>query len=124
MALHHAASAEIVSLQTLDNSAAHSIALVRTPLFETMQIILREHKAIGQHSFPAAVSFFTLEGNARVTLDGEERVLAAGQWLYLDPGTAFGLTGSPDASILMTIMFDTSVPDHAHAHRILNAAPS
>lgn len=102
-----------MTLKRLNDQAARSSAIARTGAFETMQLLLRDGKTIPPHPFPTAVTLSCIEGAAVLTLGGERRALNAGDWLYLEAGSEFGLAGAPEANIVMTVLFDSAAtPSH------------
>ncbi|WP_395326976.1 hypothetical protein WBP06_09635 [Novosphingobium sp. BL-8H] len=108
MALHHALPGEVMALQALADTSARSIALVRTPLFETIQLILRAGDSIGEHGFAATICFQCLEGEATIALDGGEHGIKGGEWLYLEPHTRYGIASVRGANLIMTLLFENA----------------
>lgn len=106
MALHHAASGEVVRLRSVGDPEAKSIALMRTDSFETLHLIVRQGHAIRDHEFKGSISLQCLEGQANIELPDGIHSLSAGDWLYLQPKEHHAIVAISDTSLLMTVMFD------------------
>lgn len=106
MALHHAASGEVMRLRSLTDADAKTVALVKTPSFETVHLVIRGGEHIPGHAIAGSLSLYCIEGEAVVELEEGERRLDPGDWLYLTPQVRHGVRGITDASLLLTILFD------------------
>ena len=106
MALHHLQPGEKVSLESLASSAGgRTAALVKTDRFEAAHLRVGAGQNIARHSVPGFATIHCLGG--RVILDTDRPIeLAAGDWLYLDPGEAHSVRAIEDSSLLLTILFE------------------
>ena len=59
------------------------------------------------HTTAVPVIMQILRGNARVTLDGEERELAAGSWIYMEANLPHAIYGRTDFVMLLTMLSAT-----------------
>jgi len=108
MALQHAVSGEVVTLHRITDADAKTVALMKTPSFETVQLVLREGEHIPGHAVAGSLSLYCIAGAAEIALDGGERRLDAGDWLYLEPQARHAVRALTDTSLLLTILFDHS----------------
>src|SRR5690606_12227273 len=105
MALPHAKPGEAVRLANL--ATEHSTALVKTEQFEAIHLVVPAGEALSPHSVAGQFTLHCLTGRVRLTrTEGEDIILAAGEWLYLDRAEEHGVEGLEDAALLLTIMFD------------------
>jgi quercetin dioxygenase-like cupin family protein len=107
MALHHAGPGEKVRLLSLASAPAgmETAALVKTDVFETVQLVLESGQTISPHSVPGYAILHCLEGD--LILDAAERIeLKGGDWIYLDRREQHSLTALEHSSILLTILFE------------------
>jgi quercetin dioxygenase-like cupin family protein len=56
------------------------------------------------HTTAVPVIMQILRGNARVTLDGEERELSAGSWLYMEANLSHAIYARTDFVMLLTML--------------------
>lgn len=107
MALPHAASGEVIQVHAAGSAAGgefSSIALARTDELELIRMLLPKGKTMPEHHVPGEITLLCLEGEVAVDLHGEQRVLLAGQMLYLNGGQAHGLEARQDSIVLLTIL--------------------
>jgi len=107
MALQHANSGEVIDLRPLGESLAgsKSHAIVRTPHFEAMRLVIPAGSEIPTHEVDGPVMVHCIEGCVRIGLGQDAPTLRAGHWLYLEGGESYSFLGVEDASLLMTILF-------------------
>jgi quercetin dioxygenase-like cupin family protein len=108
MAIHHALPGEIVDLSPLGAALAdaRTTALVKAKHFEAIRMIVRAGMKIPSHGVEGETLLHCLEGRITLGLKGGDRLLAAGDWVYLMGGEAHSLTGVEDAQVLLTILFN------------------
>ncbi len=109
MAVHHAGSGEVVDLRPLGAKLhdARTTAIVKTDTFEAVRLIVPAGREIASHRVDGGITLFCIEGRVRLGLSDTEMELSAGEWLYLDGGAAHSVTGIKDASLLLTIHFQS-----------------
>lgn len=108
MALKHAQPGEVVDLRPLGEGLAEakSSAIVRTPSFEAIRLIVPAGAELSTHQVPGRIMLHCLEGHVELGLSGRAVDLSAGDWLYLEEGEPHSVRGIEDASLLLTILFD------------------
>lgn len=107
MAIHHAKSGEIVDLHPLGDrlEQAQTAAIVKTPTFEVVRLIVHAGADIPAHQVPGAITLHCLEGRVLLSLAESEFDIAAGQWVYLDGAVRHAVKGIEESSLLLTILF-------------------
>ncbi|MFC0200322.1 cupin domain-containing protein [Paracoccus rhizosphaerae] len=108
MALKHAKPGEVVDLGPLGNGLANArtSAIVRTPSFEAVRLIVPAGSEIPAHQVPGRIMLHCIEGRVRIGLAAGPAELDEGEWLYLEGGEPHSVEGVRDASLLLTILFD------------------
>jgi quercetin dioxygenase-like cupin family protein len=106
MALSHATSGEIVSLHPLGELLADTKThtLVKTPSLEVIRLVMPAGKMLAEHQAPGEITVQCLEGDVRFYVDSQERLLTAGDWLYLEAGVRHALSAVSDSSLLVTLL--------------------
>jgi quercetin dioxygenase-like cupin family protein len=107
MALHHATSGEVIPLQ----ASIGTTALVKTPSFETIHLVVKAGESIQAHKVAGAMTLYCIDGAVAVELGGKAVPMGTGHWLYLDPGVPHALRGEADSTLLLTILFDHATGD-------------
>ena len=75
------------------------------PTLEVIRLIIPADKeTCHHHEMAGEVMVHCLEGLITVQINGDSRVLEAGQMLYLSGGQPHSLSGIEDASVLLTIL--------------------
>jgi len=107
MALKHVEPGEVANLFTYGTQDQQnaSNALVKTNQFEAIIMHLSPSKPFPEHSVDGPVTLQCLEGAVEIALDGETRVLNAGDWMYLPPGAPHAVHAQAEARLLVTILF-------------------
>ena len=59
---------------------------------------------LSQHTASAPAIIQILQGDARVTLDAEEKELSAGSWVYMDANLPHAIYARTDVVMLLTIL--------------------
>jgi quercetin dioxygenase-like cupin family protein len=106
LALEHARAGEIVSLQTPAFAGAGTRAIVRTPSFEAIRLVVRSGAVIPTHQVPGRLTLHCLTGRIKLQTSSNVVELQSGDWLYLEQAEPHSLEGLEAAELLMTIMFD------------------
>ncbi|MCR4300194.1 MAG: cupin domain-containing protein [Sulfuricaulis sp.] len=108
MALHHAASGEIVNIRPLGKELkqAISITLVKTDHLQVFRYILLKGSEFAEHKVPGEITVQCLEGVVEFTSRGRKQTLRAGEFVYLTSEDPHALKGLEDASVLVTIVSD------------------
>jgi quercetin dioxygenase-like cupin family protein len=109
MAMHHAGSGEVVDLRPLGDKLhdARTTAIVKSDTFEAVRLIVPAGREIAAHRVEGEITLFCLEGCVRLGLSDTELELSASQWVYLDGGLTHSVKGIKDASLLLTIHFQS-----------------
>jgi quercetin dioxygenase-like cupin family protein len=105
MAIPHAQSGQVIDVRPLGPSLANerTVALFKTDDLEVMRLVLTAGKSLPPHRVAGEITIHCLEGRIDVTVDGEIRVLEAGQLVYLARDVLHGVLAVEDASVLVTI---------------------
>jgi quercetin dioxygenase-like cupin family protein len=106
MALHHAASGEVLHLRPGGSTAA----LVKTPSFETIHLVVKAGESIPPHKVAGAIMLDCIDGAVAVDVDGKAVEMTTRDWLHLDPGVPHALNGHADTELLLTILLDQAAP--------------
>lgn len=106
MALHHAASGEIVSIRPLGKELkqAISVTLVKTDYLQVFRYILLKGDEFAEHKVHGEIMVQCLEGVVRFSSSGRTQTLRAGEFVYLAGDDPHALKGIEDASVLVTIV--------------------
>ena len=110
MALHHAASGEVVDLAPLEAGmrASHTTALVKTEDFEAIRLVLRAGDELPAHQVSGKFTLHCLEGRVTLATAARSLELSANQWIYFDGGITHALRAIEDSSLLLTILLPAS----------------
>ncbi|MBU6440340.1 MAG: cupin domain-containing protein [Betaproteobacteria bacterium] len=105
MAIDHARSGEAVDVRPLGQGvqAERSKALFKARDLEVVRLVLRTGEQMAPHKVAGDITIHCLEGALKVTVDGAEQPMRAGQLMYLQGGCPHGLVATEDASALLTI---------------------
>ena len=108
MALRHASPGEKIHLPAIASmpADAKTVALVKTPRFEAVHLVLRSGSRIAPHAVEGYFTLQCLEGAVALETGGQSINLKGGDWLYLERGERHGLTAAEDSSLLLTIIFE------------------
>ena len=61
---------------------------------------------LNKHSLAAPAFLEILEGNARVTLDGEEKELTRGAWIYMEANVPHAVYAKTEMVMLLTMLLN------------------
>ena len=106
MAILHAVSGEPVIVLPPVNALGErqTVALFKTSGLEVMRVALKKGRSMPPHKVAGDITVQCLEGSIRFNSDGNERVMVAGDMLYLDGGILHSLTAIEDACLLVHIV--------------------
>ena len=106
MALHHAASGEIVDVRPLGEKLKREIpvTLVKTPCLQVFRYVLRKGKEFAEHKVRDGITIQCLEGVVEFTSHDRKQILRGGELVYLAGDVPHALKGIEDASLLVTIV--------------------
>jgi quercetin dioxygenase-like cupin family protein len=109
MALHHAASGEVVDLAPLGSEMrqAHTRALVKTDDFEAIRLVLAAGDELPAHQVSGRFTLHCLEGRVSLATATNSFELSANQWVYFDGGITHAVRAIEDSSLLLTILLPT-----------------
>jgi quercetin dioxygenase-like cupin family protein len=105
MAIPHALPGKVVDIAALGErlTQERTIALFKSDNLEVMRLVLRAGKALPPHKVAGENTIECVEGALSVSGDGVDRVLRAGQLLYLRGNVVHGVRALEDASALVTV---------------------
>ena len=109
MAIPHAGSGEPINVQPLgaDLPGTKTTVLFKSQDLEVIRLVLLAGKSFPPHKVPGEITIQCVEGRIDVTVDGESRVLVAGQLLFLAGDVLHGVDALEDSSALVTIALKT-----------------
>ncbi|OOG23496.1 hypothetical protein B1C78_11220 [Thioalkalivibrio denitrificans] len=107
MATRHARPGEVVDLATWGDElpGAHSKTIAKQTHMELARIVLRAGESWEAHRVDGPLVFQCLSGRFRFRVGSEDRLLTAGQLLYLQGGEVHAVHAQTDATALLTILF-------------------
>ena len=105
MAIAHALPGQVIDVTPLRGrlSQERTTALFKSNDLEVMHLVLTAGKSLPPHKVPGEITIHCLEGAMSVTAEGVERVLRAGQLLYLRGNVVHGVHALEDSSALVTV---------------------
>jgi quercetin dioxygenase-like cupin family protein len=108
MALQHAASGELIRLQTSDADIAHftSVALAKTAHMELIRLVLPKEREMPVHKVDGEMTLLCLQGELVCDAHGTATVLRPGEMLYLLGGVPHAVRANEDAVALLTILLN------------------
>ncbi|MGA2701174.1 MAG: cupin domain-containing protein [Isosphaeraceae bacterium] len=107
MALPRAQPGEVIDVRPLGPAlgGTRTATLVKTPTLEVIRLIIpADQETCHHHEMAGEIMVHCLEGLITVQINGDSRVLEAGQMLYLSGGQPHSLSGIEDASVLLTML--------------------
>lgn len=106
MALHHAASGELIDIRPLGERLPHStsVALFKTSALEVMRLALREGHEIPEHCVAGEITLQCLEGKVELSAHGKTQRLETGTLVFLEPQVPYAMRAVENASVLMTVL--------------------
>lgn len=105
MAIEHALPGQAIDVQPLGRnlSTERTTALFKSNDLEVMRLVLLAGKSLPPHKVPGEITIQCIEGALDVTAEGRNRILRAGNLLYLPGNVVHGVTALEDASALVTV---------------------
>lgn len=105
MAMSHANSGEALDIRPLGAklAASQTLALFKSKNLEVIRLVLPAGKGMPMHAVAGDITMHCIEGSIALVVDGQSKVLDAGQLMYLSGGVPHSLTAVVDASVLVTI---------------------
>lgn len=106
MALHHAASGELIDIRPLGEklSSSPSVALARTTELEVMRLVLPIGRELPKHQVPGEIMLQCLEGAVELLAHERIQPLHAGEMVYLAGNVPYALRAIANSSVLMTVL--------------------
>jgi quercetin dioxygenase-like cupin family protein len=106
MALHHAASGELISVRPLGRNLRNEVsrALFKSQHLEVFRRVLLAGEAVPPHRVPGEITVQCLEGSIEFTAAGTTHTMREGDLVCLERCESYALKGLQDASCLVTIV--------------------
>ncbi|MDB5773147.1 MAG: cupin protein [Burkholderia sp.] len=113
MALHHAASGEIIPVLPLGAKLTDSpsVALLKAHQLEVMRLVLVAGKSVPEHHVAGELTMQCLEGRIELRAHGKTQVLKQGDFVYLEGSVPYALHAAEHSSMLMTVVL---LPDQSN----------
>lgn len=110
MALEHVAPCEVANLMTFGTQEREGAmnALVKTGDFEAIVMHLSPSQTIPSHSVDGPLTVQCLNGAVDFSVEGDSRIMRAGDWMFLPGGTAHAVAALEESRVLVTILFPAS----------------
>lgn len=111
MAIHHAASGELIDVRPLEDKLSNTTTrtLYKSAHLEVFRMILPAGKVMPVHSVPGDITVQCLEGYIEFTA-GTVQTMRKGDLICLAGGVPHALKSIEDASVLVTILLQTKEP--------------
>ncbi len=105
MALPHTPSSEVVRIAPLGTALPGSVtaAILKATELEIVRVVVLAGKTLPQHQVPGEITLLCIEGEVQLQTPGSEQALHPGDFVHLAGGTPHAITGTTDASLLLTI---------------------
>ena len=106
MAIHHAASGELIDVRPLEDSlkSATSKTLYKTDRLEVFRMVLMAGKTMPAHHVAGEVTVQCLDGSVELAVEGHGRQMREGDLICLAGGKEHSLKAVENSSCLVTIM--------------------
>jgi quercetin dioxygenase-like cupin family protein len=91
-------------------SSPAAVTLIETDDVKIVRLSLAQGKEIPPHTAPGVLLVHCVAGRVAFTALGQTRELRRDQVLYLPAGERHSVKGLDDATLLLTIVYDHSVP--------------
>ncbi|MGF6603911.1 quercetin dioxygenase-like cupin family protein [Paraburkholderia sp. GAS448] len=106
MAISHLSSGETMSVLPLRESLeqTQTTALFREAQLEVMRLVLPAGKGMPEHAVNGPITVQCIEGEVNFSFENTQRLMRAGDLLYLAAGVPHKLTAIRNASVLVTIV--------------------
>lgn len=106
MAIHHAASGELIDVRPLAEGLKSSVskALYKTDHLEVFRMVLLAGKTMPAHHVAGEVTVLCLEGSVEFSVAGSGRLMREGDLVCLAGGEDHALKAVENSSCLVTIL--------------------
>ncbi|MEP7157321.1 MAG: cupin domain-containing protein [Betaproteobacteria bacterium] len=106
MALHHAASGELINIRPIPGkiSSALSRALYKSSHLEVFRMVMEAGKVIPEHQVPGDLTLQCLDGSVEISVNGVTQLMRPGELICVAGGDAHALTAVVDCSVLVTLL--------------------
>jgi quercetin dioxygenase-like cupin family protein len=106
MAIHHAASGELIDIRPLGDAlkTEQTKALYKSQQLEVFRIVLLAGKSMPEHRVDGELTMQCLEGSIEFSVAGAAQLLRQGGLICLAGGVPHALKAVEDASVLVTLM--------------------
>ena len=106
MAIHHAASGELIDIRPLGDAlkAEPTKALYKSQHLEVFRIVLLAGKSMPEHRVDGELTVQCLQGRIEFSVAGTTQVMRQGDLICLAGGVPHGLRAVDDASVLVTLL--------------------
>ncbi|CAB3798207.1 hypothetical protein LMG28614_04711 [Paraburkholderia ultramafica] len=106
MAISHLSSGEVTNVLPLGDTLerTQTTALFRERQLEVMRLVLPAGKGMPEHAVNGPITVQCVEGEVIFSFGNTDRLMQAGDLLYLAAGTPHKLVAIRSASVLVTIV--------------------
>lgn len=107
MALHHAASGELIDIRPLADTTlrwAKSRALFKTEHLEVSRIVLKTDEEVPTHEAPGDTTIQCLDGTFEANVGGRTQSMQPGALVCIARGERFSIKATATSSFLMTMV--------------------
>lgn len=106
MALHHAASGEVIDVRPLSDAlqTEPTKALYKSQHLEVFRIVLLAGKRMPEHRVDGELTLQCLQGRIEFSAAGATQLMRQGDLICLTGGVPHGLKALEDASVLVTLL--------------------
>ncbi len=107
MAIPHLAPGQVLNVLPLGAGLhqAKTVALFKSENLEVIRLVLCAGKSLPPHRVPGEITIQCIEGAITVSVEESDRLLRAGQLVYLSGNALHGVLAHEDSSALVTITF-------------------
>jgi quercetin dioxygenase-like cupin family protein len=118
VAISHLSSGETMSMLPLGESLGQTqtTALFREAQLEVMRLVLPAGKGMPEHAVNGPITVQCIEGEVNFSFEDTQRLMRAGDLLYLAAGIPHQLTAIKHASVLLTIVLQAPLRVAAMNH--------
>jgi quercetin dioxygenase-like cupin family protein len=109
MALHHAASGELISVRPLGHGLRNEVskALFKSKHLEVLRMVLPAGEAVPPHAVMGELTVQCLEGSIEFTAAGATRTMREGDLICLEACEGYAIKALEDTSCLVSIVLHT-----------------
>lgn len=112
MALPHTPSSKVVQIAPLGPALPDAItsALLKASELEVIRVVVLAGRTLPQHQVPGEITLLCIEGEVQLETPDAVQTLHPHDFVHLAGGTPHALTGTTDASLLLTISLCSAGP--------------